>query len=189
MRTIHFRNAIFSILILGIAGVFSLLLNAQQRGPAAAAPAVRQGPGFRLGPAIYQQNCGTCHGTNAKQIDGKSAASIGTLQELSPERIYEVITTGSMQTQAAALPDVQKRQIAEFLAARPLGSANSGDIQKMTNACASNPAMTDPTAGPSWNGWGGKPECTVPNCRRRRTHRRTGSVFEIEMGLWPSQRQ
>jgi hypothetical protein len=34
---------------------------------------------------------------------------------------YEVLTTGSMQAQAAALSDVQKRQIGEFLAARPMG--------------------------------------------------------------------
>src|SRR5438094_2062 len=156
MRVIQFRSAGFAMLALAIAGIFNIVSHAQQRGAGAApaAPAVRQGPGFRIGPAIYQQNCGTCHGTNAKQVDGKTAVSIGTLQELSPERIYEVITTGSMQTQAAALPDVQKRQIAEFLAARPLGSADSGDIKKMTNACTSNPAMPDPAAGPSWNGWG-----------------------------------
>src|SRR4051812_31845743 len=155
MRTTHLRNAIaiFFLISIGIIATFSNLLSARQRGAAPAAPAVRQGPGFRLGPGIYQQNCGTCHGTNSKQIDGKTAASIGTLQELSPERIYEIITSGSMQAQAAALPDIQKRQIAEFLAARPLGSAESGEIKKMTNACTSNPAMTDPAAGTSWNGW------------------------------------
>src|SRR6188768_1325342 len=146
------RKLALGILIL--AGVFTwsaAVPAAQQRGPAGGGPPV---PGFRVGPSIYQQNCGTCHGTNAKQIDGKTAASISTLQELSPERVYEVLTTGSMQAQAAALSDVQKRQLGEFLAARPMGSANSGDAQKMTNVCTSNPAMTDPAAGASWNGWG-----------------------------------
>ncbi|HLQ79312.1 MAG TPA: PQQ-binding-like beta-propeller repeat protein [Terriglobia bacterium] len=158
MRVTILRNTSLAVLAMGIAGLLNLALHAQQRGGTPAAPAVRQGPGFRLAPALYQQNCGTCHGTNAKQIDGKTAASISTLQDLSPERIYETITTGSMQTQAAALPEVQKRQIAEFLAARPMGSADTGDIKRMTNACASNPAMTDPAAGPSWNGWGGGPQ-------------------------------
>jgi len=151
MRRLYFRNFGLAILTLGFAVLANLAVHAQQRGPAAPARPV---PGFRVGPAIYQQNCGTCHGTSAKQIDGKTAASIGTLQELTPERVYEALTTGSMQTQAAALSDLQKRQIGEFLAARPMGSADSGDIQKMTNACSSNPAMTDPSAGPSWNGWG-----------------------------------
>src|SRR5882672_9150228 len=151
MSAIHIRNFSPATLAFAITVLIAAGLHAQQRG--AAAPA-RPVPGFRVGPAIYQQNCGSCHGTNAKQIDGKTAASISTLQTLSPERVYEVLTTGSMQTQAAALSDLQKRQVGEFLAARPMGSADSGDIQKMTNACPSNPAMTDPAAGPSWNGWG-----------------------------------
>src|SRR5882672_5598289 len=129
MRGLHIRNFGLGVLVLGIAVLAAAGLHAQQRG--AAAPA-RPVPGFRVGPAIYQQNCGSCHGTNSKQIDGKTAASISTLQELSPERIYEVLTTGSMQTQAAALSDLQKRQIGEFLAARPMGSVDTGDVQKMT---------------------------------------------------------
>jgi len=103
-------------------------------------------PGFRAGPPIFQQNCGTCH-------DGKQAASITDLQSYSPERIYEALTTGKMKDQAAQLPDVQKRQIAEFLAARPIGIDEAGSIKAMSNPCSSNPPMTDPAAGPSWNGW------------------------------------
>src|SRR5215831_7837296 len=103
-------------------------------------------PGFRAAPALYQQNCGGCH-------DGKQSASITTLQETSPERVYETLTTGKMREQAASLSDVQKRQIAEFLAARPMGSDAAGDIKKMSNQCTSNPAMSDPAAGPAWNGW------------------------------------
>src|SRR5262245_29497545 len=76
-------------------------------------------PGFRAAPAMYQQNCGGCH-------DGKQAASITALQEYSPERVYESLTTGKMREQAASLSDVQKRQISEFLAARPMGSETAG---------------------------------------------------------------
>src|SRR5262249_16233917 len=105
-------------------------------------------PGFRAAPPIFQQNCGTCHGH-----DGKQAPSITDLQNHSPEEIYEVLTTGKMKEQAAQVPDVQKRKIAEFLSGRPRGSDQAGDIKKMTNACRANPPMTDPAAGPSWNGW------------------------------------
>ena len=103
-------------------------------------------PGFRAAPALFQQNCGTCH-------DGKQAPPITDLQNYSPEKVYEALTTGKMKEQAAQIPDVQKRQIAEFLAARPMGSDEAGDIRKMTNPCSSNPPMTDPAAGPAWNGW------------------------------------
>src|SRR5215468_2930991 len=103
-------------------------------------------PGFRAAPALYQQNCGGCH-------DGKQAASITALQETSPERVYETLTTGNMREQAASLSDVQKKQIAEFLAARPMGSDVAGDMKKMSNQCTTNQPMSDPAAGPAWNGW------------------------------------
>jgi polyvinyl alcohol dehydrogenase (cytochrome) len=103
-------------------------------------------PGFRAAPPIFQQNCGTCH-------DGKKAPSITDLQNYSPEQVYEALTTGKMKEQAAQVPDVQKRQIAEFLSGRPMGTDEAGDIKKMSNPCSSNPPMTDPAAGPSWNGW------------------------------------
>src|SRR5436190_21487077 len=77
-------------------------------------------PGFRAAPALFQQNCGTCH-------DGKQAPSITDLQQNSPERIYERLSTGKMKDQAAQIQDVQKRQIAEFLSGRPMGSDEPGD--------------------------------------------------------------
>src|SRR5215467_3388496 len=117
--------------------IFIALLQAQNATPR---------PGFRAAPPIYQQNCGTCH-------DGQKAPSITDLQQNSPERIYDVLTTGKMKDQAAQVPDVQKRQIAEFLSGRPMGTDEAGDIKKMSNPCSSNPPMTDPAAGPSWNGW------------------------------------
>jgi glucose dehydrogenase len=94
-------------------------------------------------PALFQRYCGTCH-----------SKDIATLQEYSPERIYESITVGKMKAEAADIPDVQKRQIAEFLSARPMGSDEAGDMKKMTNPCPANPPMTEPSAGPAWNGWG-----------------------------------
>src|SRR5262245_45059636 len=123
--------------------VLALLL--VQAPPAQAGP---PRPGFRAAPPIFQQNCGTCHGNERKQ-----APSITDLQSFSPEQIYETLTTGKMKEQAAPVSDVQKRQIAEFLAARPMGSDEAGDIRKMTNPCPANPPMTNPAAGPSWNGW------------------------------------
>jgi polyvinyl alcohol dehydrogenase (cytochrome) len=100
-------------------------------------------PGFRAAPPLFQRYCGTCH-----------SKDIATLQEYSPERIYESMTVGKMKAETADVPDVQKRQIAEFLSARPMGSDEAGDMKKMTNPCPANPPMTDPSGGPAWNGWG-----------------------------------
>ena len=138
-------------------------------------------PGFRAAPAIYQQNCGTCH-------DGQKAPSITDLQQYSPERIYDVLTSGKMKDQAAQVSDVQKRQIAEFLSGRPMGSDEAGDSKKMTNPCPANSQLTDPAAGPSWNGWSpGDKNTRFQSGSGAGIHRRSNPEPETEMGLRCSQ--
>jgi polyvinyl alcohol dehydrogenase (cytochrome) len=72
---------------------------------------------------------------------------------MTPERIYAGLTKAS-HTEGQALSDIQKRRVAEFMSGRPMGSIGAGEAKSMPNQCAANPAMTDPTRGPSWNGWG-----------------------------------
>jgi polyvinyl alcohol dehydrogenase (cytochrome) len=134
---------------LALAGGFTLIL-AQQRGAAPAGPARL---GFRVSPAAYQQSCGTCHGTQGATVDGKKAPSIGELQEYTPERVYDLLNKATTPPHAGTFSELQKRQLAEFLSGRPMNSA-AGDSRTMTNKCSSNPTMANPTAGPSWNGWG-----------------------------------
>jgi polyvinyl alcohol dehydrogenase (cytochrome) len=73
---------------------------------------------------------------------------------MTPEKIYESLTTGSMEEQSVGINDPTKRRIAEFLSGRPMGSSPVGDAKNMPNKCAQNPVMTDPAAGAGWNGWG-----------------------------------
>ena len=73
---------------------------------------------------------------------------------MTPERIYDALTTGSMQTQGNGLTDAQKKALAEFMGGRPLGSARQGDGKSMPNQCTSNPPLADPAEGRGWNGWG-----------------------------------
>ena len=73
---------------------------------------------------------------------------------MTPERIYDSLTTGSMQTQSSGLTDAQKKALAEFMAGRPLGSAREGDGKSMPNQCTSNPTLANPAEGRGWNGWG-----------------------------------
>jgi polyvinyl alcohol dehydrogenase (cytochrome) len=145
-----------AILSLAIAclliGGFSLsLVHAQQRGGAQGGP---QRLGFRVAPPTYQQNCGTCHGTQGTVTDGKKAPSIAELQEFSPERVYAVLNAGNVAAHASltSFSDLQNRQFAEFLSGRPMNST-AGDSKSMTNKCASNPTLANPASGPSWNGW------------------------------------
>jgi polyvinyl alcohol dehydrogenase (cytochrome) len=136
-----------AIACLSIGGFSFSLVQAQQRGGAAAGPPRL---GFRVAPPTYQQSCGTCHGTQGTVTDGKKAQSIAELQEFSPERVYAVLNAGNIAAHASltASSDLQKRQFA----GRPMNSA-AGDSKGMTNKCASNPALANPAGAPSWNGW------------------------------------
>ncbi|HEX4998417.1 MAG TPA: PQQ-binding-like beta-propeller repeat protein [Terriglobia bacterium] len=106
-------------------------------------------PGFRSGPPVFQQNCGSCHGSEPQ---GK-APSFTALQDYTPERIFAVLKAGATEPHRVFTDDAQRKQIAEFLPARPMAN-EAGAMGRMKNPCSSNPAMTDPAAGPSWNGWG-----------------------------------
>ena len=73
---------------------------------------------------------------------------------MSPEKIYEALTTGAMKVVAQSLTDQQKRVVSEAVSGRNLGSLESGDASRMPNRCASNPRLTDPARTAAWNGWG-----------------------------------
>jgi len=75
------------------------------------------------------------------------------LMKLSPEAIYAALNSGSMTAQAKDLTDEQKRLIAQHLGGRPVAVAGAGEAKSMSNRCATNPPLGDPSAGAVWNGW------------------------------------
>lgn len=98
----------------------------------------------------FAHNCASCHEPHV----GESRAPLrNALAEMTPEAIYNALTAGPMVTNAAALTDEQKRNMAEYLSGRPMGSETSGDAARMTNRCAQKP-LSNPFEGPIWNGWG-----------------------------------
>lgn len=107
-------------------------------------------PGTEQGWATFQTRCASCHGNP----NVARAATPDAIRLMTPERIYDALTTGSMQAQSQGLSDVQKKGVAEFMAGRPLGSTRVGHAKNMPNQCKANPALTDPAQGPSWIGWG-----------------------------------
>ena len=98
----------------------------------------------------YFTNCASCHESNDP---AHQAPRTSVLKRMTPERILEVMTTGSMRNAASALSDQDKRLIAEWVAGRKIDTDLVGAAEKMPNACASHPAVRESNA-PAWNGWG-----------------------------------
>jgi polyvinyl alcohol dehydrogenase (cytochrome) len=129
----------------------AVLSQGAPQAPATAAPqAVAAGtPGTESGLATFQTRCSVCHNN---PVPGAPTASV--IREMTPERIYDSLVSGSMKVHAEGLSAIQKQRIAEFMSGRPLGSAKVGDAHNMPNQCRSNPPMSNPADGPAWNGWG-----------------------------------
>src|SRR5215212_5711007 len=98
---------------------------------------------------VFEARCAQCHGGNAAE---RRAPDRNALNAMTPERILEALTTGSMAANATGIADGQKRALAELLSGRPLGSSASGQASAMTGQCAAKPAF-NPATGPRWSGW------------------------------------
>jgi len=117
----------------------------------AASPALAQAPD---GAAVFEMACATCH--TVSPSDGRTPA-VGTLRALTPEAILTALTTGAMRAQGESLSDAQRRAVAAFL-----GRAGStAAAPTAAPICSSTPPIRDPSAGPSWIGWGNG----LPNTR------------------------
>ena len=134
---------------------------------------------------LYEQRCAQCHGAKAAEL---RAPNRTLLAELTPERILDALTAGSMVANATGISDTQKRYLAEFLSGRPLGSSKAGPASAMPNRCEARP-IGNPLAGPRWIGWGNDAdERAHADGRRRRPHRRASSEVDVEVGVWFSKR-
>jgi polyvinyl alcohol dehydrogenase (cytochrome) len=102
------------------------------------------------GVAQYFSNCASCHESNEP---GHQAPKTSVLKQMAPERILEIMTTGSMRNMAAGVSDEDKRLIAEWVGGRKLDTELVGSAEKMPNRCASSPQVRQ-SAAPAWNGWG-----------------------------------
>ena len=123
--------------------------------PAAQAKPLAAASGTEIGNGIFEQKCVTCH---EHPSTGSRAPSFATMKLMTPEKIYEALTTGPMAVVVGnALTDTEKRRVAEAVTGRLIGSTGAGDAKAMPNHCASNPPIADPASEPGWNGWGAGP--------------------------------
>ena len=97
------------------------------------------------GVNLFKSNCTKCHGITAVE----HAPTEATIKQMPPERIYAAITTGSMKDNAAALTDVDKRLLAEYMGGRKLDKEDAGDMKNMPNGCVTHPPVKDVSA-PAW---------------------------------------
>ena len=98
--------------------------------------------------AVFDRTCASCHDHPETRAPDRA-----TLRRISPEGVYRTLTSGPMAPMAAALPDEQKRALAEYVADRRMTGEGSGAASAMSNYCGSTKAGILP--GPrDWNGWG-----------------------------------
>jgi polyvinyl alcohol dehydrogenase (cytochrome) len=102
------------------------------------------------GATVFGEHCASCH---QNPSTNNRAPDLTALMKLTPENIYQAMTTGSMVVPAQPLSDEQKRQVAEYLGGRPLDLTDTGSAEKMTNRCAARGDFKDPSGRPAWNGW------------------------------------
>jgi polyvinyl alcohol dehydrogenase (cytochrome) len=96
---------------------------------------------------LFAMHCSGCH-TGAPD---SRAPSPEALASLSPEQIVLALTNGSMRLQGSRIGGAERRAIAEYLTGRGTSGAVDGVV---TGRCAATPAISDPTVGPRWQGWG-----------------------------------
>ena len=93
----------------------------------------------------------TCHGNPDASVKAPEPA---TLRQMTPEAILGALTTGVMKLQGESLADEEKRQVAESLAGRPLGTGTSGDAARCRTAAPRTRRWPIRHRLPEWNGWG-----------------------------------
>jgi len=106
----------------------------------------------------FEEHCATCHRNPgvARAAGAEQAPDLDALRRLAPDTVFAAITMSPTPAHAQAVADasdVVKRGYAEFLGGRKIGSIPAGDPKAMPNQCPASAKLTDPSAGPAWNGW------------------------------------
>ena len=143
------RLLALATICLGLGGGYGLA----QTQPAAPEPPKSVGAlptGTETGWGLFQSHCMGCHGNpNVQRAPAPTA-----IRQMSPERIYDALTSGVMKVQGSSLSDDQRRMISIFMSGRPFGTLVQGDAKDMPNRCPGKASLAAPTDR-DWNGWGG----------------------------------
>ncbi len=104
------------------------------------------------GQVVYREKCAGCH-----DGDGSARAPRSTsLNAMTARSILATLTQGTMREVAAALPEEDRRAVAEYLSRRPVDAA-----ALPASAYCGRPAGPTPPLSPlDWTAWGGSPRGT-----------------------------
>ncbi len=102
------------------------------------------------GGEVYAEVCAACHDKGLNRAPQRAMLSLMT-----PESIHRALTEGVMQEQAAGLSDDDKVKVAEYLANRQMGAADTVAPPLM---CAEGVSPFDASQTPVFTGWGLQPE-------------------------------
>ena len=100
------------------------------------------------GRALFENHCTSCHASGDERIP-----TVDELRARTPEAIVTALTSGAMQVQGGELNAAQKRAVAEYLAGRIVGVAQTPDKGR----CTAAPPFDPSAAAVAWGGWGPEP--------------------------------
>src|SRR5262245_38874168 len=106
------------------------------------------------GETTFNTLCVACHAQAAAPpgSPNEKAPTRSQLQQFTADAVLTSLTSGKMQPQGAALTQTQRRAVSEYITGK-LITANAGTAQ-VANRCKRSAAVTDPSRGISWNGFG-----------------------------------
>jgi cytochrome c553 len=90
-------------------------------------PVVARGQSESAGVTQYFNNCASCHESTDNTHQAPRTA---VLKQMTPEHVLDVLTNGSMRSNAAGLNDNDKRLIAEWVGGRKLDNESVGCRRK-----------------------------------------------------------
>jgi len=99
------------------------------------------------GEDVFLDYCARCHGKLT------TAPSKATLRKMTPEKIYEALTSGVMRDVASKYPDKKKRLVAEWLGGRRIDIASRVNVGGISNRCHARMTI-DSLDSRAWPGWG-----------------------------------
>jgi polyvinyl alcohol dehydrogenase (cytochrome) len=102
------------------------------------------------GAVLFEDHCAKCHGNPASSA---TTPAVLALWKLSPEQVMAGLAKAPHNTMTD-VTDNDKRTVAMYLGGRRPGVDAIAEAKAMPNHCSINPAITDITSKPSWNGWG-----------------------------------
>jgi polyvinyl alcohol dehydrogenase (cytochrome) len=102
------------------------------------------------GAQLFEQHCEKCHGNPES---GASTPAVLSLWKLNPEQVMAGVAKAP-HTALTGITDDNKKVIALYLGGRRVGADAIAEAKAMPNHCSANPAITDISSKPMWNGWG-----------------------------------